>query len=148
VGRIVLVGAAAVAVDAISKAVGSALLADGPLEAGPVTLKLVHNSGFAFGIGAQAPTWFVLGVTTVVTALIVTMILRGAFGGGAAGLIVGGSVANVADRALDGTVVDLVKIGPWPTFNLADTFIVIGLLVVVLLQARRVEPDDRCLGRG
>jgi signal peptidase II len=138
---VALVGGAAIAVDAISKVAGSALLVDGPLEVGPVTLKLAHNPGFAFGIGARAPGWLVLSGAVVATTLIVLLVLRGAFGGWPAGLIVGGAVANVVDRALDGTVVDLIKIGSWPTFNIADALIVAGI-VMVLAQSGRVEADD------
>jgi signal peptidase II len=54
--------------------------------------------------------------------------------------ILGGAAANVIDRAPDGVVTDYLHTGWWPTFNLADTFLVVGGLVLVLslLQSDRV----------
>ncbi len=43
------------------------------------------------------------------------------------GLVLCGAGANVADRAIDGTLVDLIDLGWWPTFNLADAAIVVGV---------------------
>lgn len=136
---IVWVAIGAAAIDATSKIVGSWFLVDGPVEWGPVSLRLVHNSGFAFGLGADAPAWIIVTATTLVTALIVAMIWRGTFGGVAAGLVIGGAAANVADRALGGSVVDLIDVGAWPTFNLADTFIVIGFGLLLLGERRRSD---------
>ena len=50
----------------------------------------------------------------------------------ALGLLVGGSVSNLADRLRDGHVTDFIHISHWPTFNLADSFIVIGVALLAL----------------
>ena len=50
----------------------------------------------------------------------------------AVGLILGGAIANVLDRAVDGTVVDLIDAAWWPTFNLADMAIVVGVASFVV----------------
>ena len=52
----------------------------------------------------------------------------------------GGALANLADRSLDGSVVDFIDIGPWPTFNLADVAIVVGAVLVG--WAARPRPDS------
>lgn len=66
---------------------------------------------------------------------------RGTFGTSvAAGLVLGGAVANLVDRATDGTVVDLFDLGWWPTLNLADAFITIGVGLLVLVGWR--SPGD------
>nr|WP_246535913.1 signal peptidase II [Nocardioides aquaticus] len=52
------------------------------------------------------------------------------------GAVLGGAVANVIDRARDGVVTDYLHTGWWPTFNLADTFLVTGFLVIAMLQFR------------
>ena len=56
--------------------------------------------------------------------------------------MIGGAVANVVDRARDGVVTDYLHTGWWPTFNLADTFLVIGCIVIALLQARPERTRD------
>ena len=50
--------------------------------------------------------------------------------------MIGGALANVVDRAEDGQVTDYLHTGWWPTFNLADTFLVTGFIVIALLRAR------------
>lgn len=53
-----------------------------------------------------------------------------------AGLIAGGALANVADRATGGTVVDFLDIGRWPTFNLADVFLLTGIALLLFAPDR------------
>ena len=45
----------------------------------------------------------------------------------ALGLLIGGSVSNLVDRVRLGHVTDFLDFGWWPAFNLADTFIVVGV---------------------
>jgi signal peptidase II len=61
------------------------------------------------------------------------------------GLVVGGSVSNLADRIRLGHVTDFLDLGWWPAFNLADTFIVVGvgLLVGAALIADRPRRRPR-----
>ena len=49
----------------------------------------------------------------------------------ALGLVIGGSVSNLADRIRLGHVTDFLDLSHWPAFNLADSFIVIGVGIVV-----------------
>ncbi|MDI3422275.1 signal peptidase II [Streptomyces luteolus] len=49
--------------------------------------------------------------------------------------------ANLIDRAADGVVTDYLHSGWWPTFNLADAFIVCGGLLLVALSWRDHEPQ-------
>jgi signal peptidase II len=58
------------------------------------------------------------------------------------GMIVGGALGNLADRAREGAVVDFIDPVAWPAFNVADSCIVVGvllLLFVVEREARRTE---------
>jgi lipoprotein signal peptidase len=59
----------------------------------------------------------------------------------ALGLVIGGSVSNLADRVRLGFVTDFLDFRYWPAFNLADSFIVIGvgILLAALVLAER-EP--------
>lgn len=52
------------------------------------------------------------------------------------GLIVGGAFGNIVDRIMFGYVVDYISIGWWPVFNLADTFIVIGIFILILFYGK------------
>jgi signal peptidase II len=56
------------------------------------------------------------------------------------GLLVGGALGNLADRAREGAVVDFIDPIAWPAFNLADASIVIGVLALLyLLEGGRGE---------
>jgi len=58
----------------------------------------------------------------------------------ALGLILGGAVGNLIDRLRFGEVVDFIDVGAWPVFNLADSAIVVGVVIIIfyfLLMARR-----------
>ena len=47
------------------------------------------------------------------------------------GLLLGGALGNLADRAREGAVVDFIDPVAWPAFNVADTSIVIGVLLLL-----------------
>ena len=54
------------------------------------------------------------------------------------GLILGGALGNLADRAREGAVVDFIDPIAWPALNLADAAIVVGVLgLVYVAEARR-----------
>jgi signal peptidase II len=145
--RVVVAAAAltALTVDVAAKAAASAWLADGPVRLGPLlTLRLVHNRGIAFGVAAAAPTPVVLAVTAAIAVLIAVLAWRGGLGAPVpAGLIVGGALANVADRATGGSVVDFLDVGRWPTFNLADVFLVAGIAMLLVTTGRGTPSTDR-----
>ena len=62
----------------------------------------------------------------------------------ALGLILGGTVGNLIDRAFIGHVTDFIKVGPWPDFNVADSSVVVGgiLLAFNLIRASGTERSD------
>jgi signal peptidase II len=55
------------------------------------------------------------------------------------GLLLGGALGNLADRARDGAVIDFIDPVAWPAFNLADACIVIGVLMLLWV----VEGSDK-----
>ena len=57
------------------------------------------------------------------------------------GLILGGTVGNLVDRLARGYVTDFIDIGPWPTFNVADSAMVCGtiLLALFILFSKRIR---------
>lgn len=133
---------ALIAADALSKAWARRHLAGNPRHLGIVDLVLGSNSGVAFGIGSGSSRWLVLGVTALVVAglVVVAIRLRPA---AAAGLIVGGGVANLLDRSGDGAVTDFVSVGWWPTFNLADSAICLGVAWLLAASWRSSRASSR-----
>jgi signal peptidase II len=112
---------------------------------GPLSIHHVHNSGIAFGIFS---TW--AGPVTLLTAVaILWMVGYFARSGArhpvlpiALGFLIGGSLGNLVDRVRLGHVTDFLDLTYWPAFNLADTFIVsgVGILVAALVLAERTPP--------
>lgn len=119
--------------------------------AGILTLRVTHNTGVAFSLGANQHPRIVLVVTTVAVIALAVAAFRGLFDQPIpAGLILGGGLANLIDRVHGGTVTDLVDLGWWPVFNPADAFITLGAawLIVSSLSDRgedssRDPADDR-----
>ena len=102
---------------------------------GPFSIHHVQNSGIAFGLFASATP-----IVTVLTALAVAwMLVFFARSGSrhpvlpvALGLLIGGSVSNLLDRIRLGHVTDFLDFRWWPAFNLADSFIVVGVAILFL----------------
>jgi signal peptidase II len=111
---------------------------------GVLQLNYTTNSGGAFGLGQSAP-WVFAAATIVVAAAIVasSLRLRNGFTAVSLGLILGGAFGNLTDRAirgdglLSGRVVDFIDFHVWPVFNLADSAIVIGALLLAVGGIRR-----------
>jgi signal peptidase II len=101
---------------------------------GPFTIHHVQNSGIAFGFFASA-TAAVIVLTTVAVAWMLGYFARSGARHPllpvAVGLLIGGSVSNLADRVRLGHVTDFLDFRYWPAFNLADSFIVIGVAVLL-----------------
>lgn len=142
--RVTLVGVviAAVTVDAASKTWASSSLPGDPQRLGPITLRLVHNRGLAFGVGAYLPAGALIAITATIAVAVAVAGWRGRLDPPvAAGLIVGGAVANVADRLMAGSVVDFIDIGRWPVFNLADVTLLSGIGLLRYTKQRTSTVD-------
>jgi len=107
-----------------------------------------RNAGAAFGLAAGATLLLSL-VALVVIAYIVRIAprLRSRPWAVALGLLLGGAVGNLGDRVfrspgvLRGRVVDWIDLHHWPVFNLADSGIVVGGILAVLLATRGLRAD-------
>jgi len=103
-------------------------------------LHYLENRGAAFGI-FQDQRLFFLVVNTLITSIIIwyliknTKINRGLMW--ALSMIAGGAIGNIIDRALYGYVIDFFDFQIWPVFNVADSAIVIGqvLLIIYILKS-------------
>jgi signal peptidase II len=149
-----------VPLDQLTKAWISRALAYGdevPVIDGFFHITHVRNPGAAFSLMASSPEpvrlFFFVGVTLVAIALLVSFYRKLApgdrFSALSLGLILGGAVGNLIDRLRLGEVVDFLHFRlwggySWPDFNLADSFIVVGviLLVIELLAAEGESREE------
>lgn len=136
--------------DRVTKLWAEATLPGTPIDLVPgvLTLRFTENSGGAFSIGRSTP-WFFVGVTTIVSLVIVATAFRHTSRAVAAALgsVLGGALGNLTDRAirapgLRGHVVDFIDLHVWPVFNVADSAIVVGAIVLAWIGFRDRE-DDR-----
>ena len=137
---------AALAADQLTKRVVTSHLRldEGAHVIGPFWIHHVQNSGIAFGLFASA-TAAVIALTGIAVAWMLLFFARSGSRHPvlpvALGLVIGGSLSNLLDRVRLGYVTDFLDFRYWPAFNLADSFIVIGvgLLLAALVAAER-EP--------
>jgi signal peptidase II len=113
-----------------------------------LTLDLTRNPGAAFSIGPGATVLF--SAVAIAVVVVIARTARSLASRGwaiALGLLLGGALGNLADRVFRapgpfrGHVVDWIEFPHWPVFNLADSAIVIGGLLAVVLVSRGIELD-------
>jgi signal peptidase II len=113
-----------------------------------VTLKLIRNPGAAFSM-ATGMTWLLtlVAIAVVVGVIRIGRTLRSPWWALGLGLVLGGALGNLIDRLfrapgpLQGHVVDFVSVGWWPVFNVADSGIVCGAILLVVLTLFGLNPD-------
>jgi signal peptidase II len=148
------VAAIVLVVDQLSKALVLTFLAPGAPHAevvivpGLLRLYYVENTGAAFGLFQGKNPLLAFLAFGVVVALVVWFreLVRFWLGALALGLQLGGAVGNLIDRFRHGFVVDFIDFSFWPTFNVADSAITIGvlmLLYVLLRQGQLESPRAR-----
>jgi signal peptidase II len=149
------VAIAAVAADQLTKQIVSSRLelGDAAKVLGPFSIHHVENTGIAFGLFSDSTA-----IVTVLTATAIAWMLwffarsgsRHPVLPAALGLLIGGSVSNLIDRVRLGHVTDFLDVGRWPAFNLADSFIVVGVAILLATlvasdrdprRARRADPE-------
>lgn len=110
-----------------------------------VALHHVHNRGVAFGMLAGMSGIVVIG-SLIVGVLLFTFLLRVdpadwiTTVGGA--LITGGALGNLVDRIEQGYVTDYISVASFPTFNVADVCITIGVCFVLFGQLRLARAEQ------
>ena len=140
--RAIAVVGLTVAADQVAKAIAVASLDRG--EQVNVFLGLdmtyVRNEGVAFGALSGGGALLVIAITVALAGLVAYFVLNSdlPYLWLPVGLILGGALGNLADRAREGAVVDFIDPIAWPAFNLADAAIVVGVLsLVYVAEARR-----------
>jgi signal peptidase II len=145
-GRAGLVVAAVVALDQLTKAIVVDELARGERRDLPLGFELVHvrNSGIAFGLfdgGGTLLTLVTLGALALLLAYFALHAGRPLLWL-PTGLLLGGAVGNLIDRAREGAVTDFIDPPLWPAFNLADLAITAGVLTLLLALELGRERGD------
>ena len=139
-----------IAADQLSKTWIRTYTGEQPIfKAGILQIIDVQNTGSSFGlfqgqnliltIVAVIGIILVTGITVLITCRY--SIIDTWFSKFTLGLILGGTTGNLVDRLYRGYVTDLIDIGPWPTFNVADSSMVCGviLLACFILFSKRVK---------
>ncbi len=155
-GRRRIVALLVVAVLAYALDLGSKMLVVAKLEHQPpiriigdlLKLEFVRNPGAAFGIGEAFTIIFTLIATTVI--VVIVRLARKLYSlpwAIALGLLLGGALGNLTDRifrspgVFRGAVVDFISPAHFAVFNLADSAIVCGGILIVLLSFKGLDPD-------
>jgi signal peptidase II len=143
---LLLVGGAAYGLDRLTKSLAEDHLAGRPpivVIPKVVQLRYATNSGGAFSLFPNHP-WVFFVATVVVCAAILLSSRRvlSVASAVASGLVLGGAIGNLTDRivrgsGVSGRVVDFIDFHVWPVFNVADSCIVIGALLLVFYGVRR-----------
>jgi len=108
-----------------------------------LNLTLAHNTGAAFSFlagGSGWQRWFLSAVAVVIVAVLLAWLWRlphrARLLPSALALVIGGAIGNLIDRIRFGYVVDFIDVHyadwHWPAFNMADSAIVIGVILLLL----------------
>lgn len=100
-----------------------------------ITLVLNPNTAFGISLGENFPYALVSTILAVIV-LILMFVEKDGWIRLMYALILGGAIGNITDRILNGAVVDFIDVGignlRWPTFNIADTFVSLGIIGILM----------------
>ncbi len=138
---IVAVTALLVGLDQLTKWLTVVYLKNGePLTVIPKVLEFtyVENEGAAFGM-LQGGRWFFVVLTTILMIALGVFVLTGQFRrfrmfNISATLVLAGGIGNLIDRAIQGYVVDMIRVTfiDFPVFNVADCCVVVGSILLLI----------------
>jgi signal peptidase II len=158
VGVLVTIALAVLVVDIATKATVVAMLSNRApvrLLGGLLRLGVWRNPGAAFSIGTSMTLVFsAIAVGVIVYILRTSRRIHSLAWAVALGLLLGGATGNLSDRIfrfpapLRGYVVDWIQVPHWPVFNVADSSIVCGGILAVLLAARGIRIDGLRVDAG
>jgi len=116
-----------------------------PLISGVLHFTHVKNSGAAFGVLQNQRAVFLIASIVVIIAILYyywqdkseSKLINGSLG-----LVLGGAIGNLIDRVFLGKVTDFIDFRVWPVFNLADSAIVIGAILLGIILTRNAFRDS------
>ena len=106
-----------------------------PVISGFFHWSLIYNHGIAFGLFDNHALLLLILISFSILVLLVYSFCRppaGLLNQIAYGFLVGGAISNLVDRIRFGYVIDFIDFRIWPVFNIADTFITIGVGLFIL----------------
>ena len=125
-----------------------------PLIPGVLSLVRLHNDGAAFSFlaGGGARIYFIILTavfTIAVVIALVTNFINGSFGRWCLVLVTAGGLSNCLDRVLYGYVVDMfdLQLFSYPVFNLADCFVVVGVILGAVYYLWFYDKYDKRSGK-
>jgi signal peptidase II len=111
----------------------------------------VENTGIAFGLFPQGHFLFIV-ISFIIIAVIIFFerkkIIKSLREKICLGLILGGALGNLIDRLRFGFVIDFLDFRIWPVFNLADSGVCIGGILMVFFILRKRPRKERTVGDG
>jgi signal peptidase II len=153
--RLLVVILIAVALDIITKVRAEQALSyqvPVPVIGQYVQLTLGYNTGVAFGMFANSGTWLLALTGLIIVGLLGWLIIAlrtgqlPALAVWPAGMILGGAIANFVDRVVDGRITDFLDVGlgalRWPTFNLADSCIMVGVALLIAISLAQKDATE------
>ena len=113
-----------------------------PLLPPILSLTYVQNTGAAFGLFKGQQVLFIVLSVVIVAAIVWELTIkrpRAAAVQWGCGLVLGGAIGNVMDRLRVGQVIDFIDLHVWPVFNIADSAITIGVILLMWHSFRHQE---------
>jgi len=122
-------------------------------------LTYVHNTGAAFSFLSEAggwQRWFFAGLAILISAVIAVWLARlkqhETLLAIALSLVLGGAIGNLIDRLTYGYVIDFLDVyygdWHWPAFNIADSAITLGVILMLVESFLLGEPEDASKRKG
>jgi len=109
----------------------------------------VKNTGAAFGLFQDSTrTLTIISFVAIALIIILKIMLKlnYAFYNVSLGFILGGALGNLIDRYFVGEVTDFLNFTFWPVFNIADSFIIIGFCLIIILILREYLKKGKTQG--
>ena len=104
------------------------------LDLGLLSIKQIKNTGAAFGILKDYRFLLIfISIIVMFIAFYYLINVKNKYALSGLSFILGGTIGNLIDRIFFGYVIDFIDFGFWPAFNLADTFITIGGVIIAYL---------------
>jgi signal peptidase II len=117
-----------------------------PVVGNVLHLTFLYNTGAAFSI-LRNQIWLLASLAIIASIALVyfypRIIVFGNYMQWGATLLLGGTVGNLIDRLLYGSVIDFIDFRIWPVFNVADSAICIGATLVAFSLLRKKEYEEK-----
>ena len=110
-----------------------------------VQLHYILNPGMAFGVNVGNRFFYIFFTGLAIIIILIFMFKLDEVQRWprlALAMILGGAIGNLIDRIAIGKVLDFIKIGFWPIFNVADIMVTIGMIVLIIMVLFDRERDD------